>query len=515
MSTRPILVALASVLLAGGLSAQVTKPWIDAKHQHVIYRADQDTDEVVELYRTDLASGENTKVSGPLVDGGTVWNFAVDPKGRYAAYVADQEVDGLFELFVTEFGSGEVSKLGSALYADVHTSGLRIDSSGRYVVFLGDPPSDPPRLFRADLKTGEIVALVDGLMPWTGASACELGPKLHFAVFTADVETDDVRELFRLKPKTGKLAKLNAPIPEGAALQEFQLDARGRHVYYFVSDLEPGGVTGLFGVGVKKGTAVPLSGAGVDVWTPDYAEALHRRYLVYSATKGAGAHLYRARISTGEIMQLDAPLWEDAVLVQYSWRLDRKGRVAVFLSDRETPDTFQLYRVDLKSGDVVRLNADLVAGGDVKSVELDPKGRFAVYRADQDADNVIEMYRADLSSGEVERLGPTLVAGGDVLQLLLDPDGRHVVYQADQEVGGRNEVYRLDLTTGEVVTLSPPLVTGGDAGSSLVLDESGRYLGFYADAEQDERRDYYVVELETGVLTKVDGQLVDGGDVAF
>lgn len=40
------------------------------------YRADQDTDDVVELYTTLIAEGLNTKVSGPLVTGGNVDDFS-------------------------------------------------------------------------------------------------------------------------------------------------------------------------------------------------------------------------------------------------------------------------------------------------------------------------------------------------------------------------------------------------------------------------------------------------------
>jgi hypothetical protein len=55
-----------------------------------------------------------------------------------------------------------------------------------------------------------------------------------------------------------------------------------------------------------------------------------------------------------------------------------------------------------------------VAGGDVGVFEIDPKGKSVFYRADQDRDDVYELYRADLQTGGVTKLNPTLVTGGEV-----------------------------------------------------------------------------------------------------
>src|SRR5690606_34400250 len=48
----------------------------------VVYRADQNTNDVRELYYVDLKSNESTSLNGPLVAGGNVTHYEVDAKGK-------------------------------------------------------------------------------------------------------------------------------------------------------------------------------------------------------------------------------------------------------------------------------------------------------------------------------------------------------------------------------------------------------------------------------------------------
>ena len=55
-------------------------------------------------------------------------------------------------------------------------------------------------------------------------------------------------------------------------------------------------------------------------------------------------------------------------------------------------------------------------GGALEGPEIGPKGRIVVYRADQDTDDVFEVYRVDLKTGAVTKLNGPLVAGGSVVR---------------------------------------------------------------------------------------------------
>lgn len=83
--------------------------------KNVVYRADHDTDEVVELYVASLDGGKGRKLNPPLVAGGDVggnpgvprapkqW-LAITADGRWVLYVADQDTDTVEELYRVPLG---------------------------------------------------------------------------------------------------------------------------------------------------------------------------------------------------------------------------------------------------------------------------------------------------------------------------------------------------------------------------------------------------------------------------
>ena len=72
--------------------------------KNVVYLADQDVDEVVELFAASLDGGKGRRLSAPLVVGGDVggiWSRppAITPDGRWVLYIADQDTDTVQELY--------------------------------------------------------------------------------------------------------------------------------------------------------------------------------------------------------------------------------------------------------------------------------------------------------------------------------------------------------------------------------------------------------------------------------
>lgn len=75
--------------------------------RHVTYRADQDTDEVFELFRVPTDGSQvATRCNGPLVLGGDVQAWAMSPSGSSVAYLADQDADEVVELYWRDFAAG-------------------------------------------------------------------------------------------------------------------------------------------------------------------------------------------------------------------------------------------------------------------------------------------------------------------------------------------------------------------------------------------------------------------------
>ena len=83
----------------------------------VVYSADQNTDDVVELYSVPIAGGTAVKLNPALVAGGDVFNRAVSPDGSRVVYSADQQTDGIIELYSVPITGGTAIKLNGTLVA--------------------------------------------------------------------------------------------------------------------------------------------------------------------------------------------------------------------------------------------------------------------------------------------------------------------------------------------------------------------------------------------------------------
>ena len=93
---------------------------ISADSRSVVYRADQETAGVVQLYRVPLSLSPapdppTTRLNPPLVAGGDVSEFTLSPVDGLAVYRADQDTDNVRELYRVRLGGGENIKLNPPL----------------------------------------------------------------------------------------------------------------------------------------------------------------------------------------------------------------------------------------------------------------------------------------------------------------------------------------------------------------------------------------------------------------
>lgn len=122
-------------------------------------------------------------------------------------------------------------------------------------------------------------------------------------------------------------------------------------------------------------------------------------------------------------------------------------------------------------GTTVKLNAPIVAGGDVGTTRISPDNTTVVFRADQDVDGVLELFSVPLEGGTVTRLNAVLLPGESVDFCSIGPDGGSVVYvtapliannrQANRGDGPLpNRLFSVPITGGVVTQLSPQFEPG-------------------------------------------------------
>jgi len=137
-----------------------------------------------------------------------------------------------------------------------------------------------------------------------------------------------------------------------------------------------------------------------------------------------------------------------------AFRLSPDSRRVVYVADADVDETFELYSAPLDgSAPPVRLIPALAVGGDVHAphgawqFQIRADSKEVVYLADQAADERVELFSVPLAGGRAPaRLNADLVADGDVTSFRLVPDGQHVLYVADQDENQVFELYRAPLS---------------------------------------------------------------------
>jgi hypothetical protein len=113
--------------------------------RRVVYRADQETDGVLELYSafTDRRAPP-IRLHPPLSFGRNVTEFLLSSDGKQVVYRSDAERNGVFELYgVPIGGSAAPVKLNdSPVHGGDVTRTFQIDPSGTHVVYGGDVEVD-------------------------------------------------------------------------------------------------------------------------------------------------------------------------------------------------------------------------------------------------------------------------------------------------------------------------------------------------------------------------------------
>ncbi|HEX6886335.1 MAG TPA: hypothetical protein VF530_23370 [Planctomycetota bacterium] len=473
----------------------------------VVYLADQDEDEVFELYATRSSSRPHVlavvhRLSGPLAPGGDVLSFHVTPDGEHAVFLADKLVDGRPEFFrvaldgrtppvaldptpstdpvtsswLAPDGAHVVhtrrERLGVILpnYIE-HLIALPVDGSLAEVEIasslssLGYYGSSFPALeFTAD---GQRVVYIDQVDGEDGAEDIHL--------FSAPIDGSQAPIVLNQGTSNTSLLFLLSRSLQRVVYSEFDnlysvaLDGTGRvqldpptwtpvAPWAFTPDgtsiLFQARVGGRFGptggllrsrVDGSQPTSVLVSGslAIQQILATDRDVAYVQRDGTQFDPFGFRGLWTRALDGTAPAVLLNGP-----ALTRTGCGTAQlaPGDRLLFTNSYSTESISELFVV-ARDGSLAprRLSAQLSGGRDVSTFLQAPAGEGVVYRADQIQDGAFELFRTDLGgAGPVALLDlPVGPVVGDVLSFRSAADGRSVVFMADQDTDQEFRLYRV------------------------------------------------------------------------
>jgi len=222
-------VKLNGPLVAGGDISPFGFAW-SPDSSRIAYRADQETDEVLELYSSAPDGSGNVKLNGPLVKGGSVsFGFAAwSPDSSRIAYLADQETDEVPGLCSSRpDGSGNVKLNGPLVTGGSVSLGFAawsLDSSR--IAYLADQETDNVLELYSSAPDGSGNLKLNGTLVAGGSVLFGFAwtPGISRIVYFADQETDEVFELYSSAPDGSGNVKLSGTLAPGGTVLQFRVE---------------------------------------------------------------------------------------------------------------------------------------------------------------------------------------------------------------------------------------------------------------------------------------------------
>ncbi|MGB5426569.1 MAG: hypothetical protein WBN95_07250 [Gammaproteobacteria bacterium] len=209
----------------------------------IVYRADEAADNVIELFVVDLAvPGVSTTLSGPLVNGGDVSSgLVLSPDGSKIAYRADQNLNDVFELFIVDLANPGVTtriNRNPATGGDVLVDGYCFSPASDAIAYVADEDTNNiNELYLVELASPAVSIKLNGALVTAGDLAGGIAFSLDGAqvLYTADQDTDEVIELYQVSRATpGDTVKLNSALTAGGNVSStgFETSSDGKQLVY-------------------------------------------------------------------------------------------------------------------------------------------------------------------------------------------------------------------------------------------------------------------------------------------
>ncbi len=377
----------------------------------VVYIADQDQNKVREIYSAPIdGSRAVTKLNGSIVDGGNVsFNFRITPDSRTVVYLADQDIENVEEIYrVPIDGSLDEEKLTPDLVAGRTVSFFDLSPDGQTVFYLSDQRTDQKfELFSvASDGTGGSVKIDSASGADRDTVDFEISPDGETVLYLSDQETVDVFELYSVALDGSRpIQKLNGQFPPGGRLFSYRISPDGKTVVY-QAEQETVGIYEIFsapidasGSNVKLSNATtfsldPSRGGGNFVVSPNSQTVV----FISDANGNDARELFSVPIDgSGSVNKVNGELTQGGSVSPFSHIISADNKTVFYVADQETDGLFELYSAPISGieSDLSNIenssSSEFVGRNAVLQTSSD--GQFLVFNSGFDqTDNALNLF---------------------------------------------------------------------------------------------------------------------------
>ena len=317
----------------------------------------------IEVHDTLAGVANSVWVNPPLVANGEILSiFYWAPDSSRIAYLADQEVDEVFELFTVRPDASENRKVSGALAAGGRVGDFYWSPVGSQVAYRANQDSSQAELYTVQ-GDGSANTKVNGpLIPTGVVGQWRWSPDGSRLAYLATQESTDV-ELYTVRPDGGDNVKVSGALAPNSFVQEFDTIRQPWSpdgswlAYRAYQDID--NVTQLYTVRPDGSENLRVNGAlvtGGNVvnfrWSPDNS------MIAYRADQDilGSYQLYSVRPDASENYWVSSSLLQNSLLEEYAWSADSSG--ISFIAEQGLGRGFELM-LATPNGDT-----NLTVGGD-------------------------------------------------------------------------------------------------------------------------------------------------------
>lgn len=468
---------------------------ISPDSRYVVYRADQDTDGVIELYSAAINGGTVTKLNAPILGGFGVRSFTISADSRFVVYQAIVSAGNRVSLFSVPITGGspvELSVDGSTLLNVTNFS--QISANSQRVAFKARDSNDMDNFYSVPITGGALIQLDSSI----SGNPSPLGNANSFLRLSADSKRvvflramGDITELYSVPIAGGVATKLNSTLPVGGLVPGFIISPNSEQVVYTVRS-EALGTSEIFSVPIAGGTPIRVSIEGNEAFgfqiSPNSQRVVFRSTGIFNR-----AIVHSVPIAGG----MPVALTPFVVLGgnASSFSISPDSQRVIIRADNETDGVFELYSATITGSSVTKLNSTLPFNSSVEfNYEISEDSSTVVYRAGQSVFGELNLYRVPIAGGTTTQLNPDAVLGGDTFNFAITPDSKQVIYRADQDTNDVFELYSLPLMGGSAVKLNSNLPFNADV-DRFVISPDSRVVVYWADQDVFDETELFGVSI--------------------
>lgn len=540
----------------------------------------ESTDNEFNLYAINVLSGAQVKLNGALVNGGDVRDFLITPNGEEVIFRADKDTDEGVDLYAVKLDGTNLRKISPTMAAGKSVyAGYRISADSKWVTYREN------QTYLSGSNTAlSVVSLVSGEITNISATGTqgfvEIGafsPNSKYLAYRIDRPFAGCYSLLVLNLETKAETQaspacssntndlLSYAWSQDSLKLGFGMITNANYYDLFVANLD--------GSNSRQITTVAATRNGVNggykedsiVFTPDntrvvfiadlsgvaYASTNDMRFDLYSAKVDGSeppvklttnsvatfAHdypvikispnsdrvvfvsdllvdarneMFLAAVDGSSIRKISPAIsiaTGGVMFANQNYFIDWTRNLAVFQADTITDNVYGVYlaSLSLSSPSLTSITMPQIISGDVPAPIAAANGSKIIFRQNPTLDAEMHIYAADADGSNVLRMTKNFPSGAGTLRSFsVTADGAKVVYIADQDTTGKEELYISDTSIASTpLKLNAAITASGGNITQYKVIESANKIVYMGDLTTDSVMDIYVVNFDGTGNTKL------------